>query len=54
MNNTKKQSNKQDQKDQRQKTRLRSTAKKQGRHSNSLHNSSKLEEHEHPELRMFR
>jgi hypothetical protein len=48
MNNTKKQPNKQHQKNQQQKTRQSQGSKKQGRHPNVL------QEHEYPEMRLTR
>ena len=54
MNNTKKQSNKQQPKNQLQKTRHAQGAKKQGRNPGGLHQDVKHDEHEYPETRLTR
>jgi hypothetical protein len=46
--------NKQDQKNQRRKTRQKQEPKKQGQKSNMLHEDLRNQEHEHPELRLTR
>jgi hypothetical protein len=45
---------KQDQKNQRQKTRQKQRPKKQGRNASLLHDDRKHQEHEHPEMRLTR
>jgi hypothetical protein len=46
---------KQDQKtNQRQEPQLRLAPKKQGKNHNMLHQSSTIQEHEHPEMRLTR
>jgi hypothetical protein len=46
--------NKQDQKNQRQKTRQKQRPKKQGRSPNMLLNDRKHQDHEYPETRLTR
>jgi hypothetical protein len=46
--------NKQDQKNQLQKTRQKQEPKKQGQNANILRDDRKYQEHEHPESRLTR
>jgi hypothetical protein len=46
--------NKQDQKNQRQKTQQKAEPKKQGQNRNMLHEDLRNQEHEHPETRLTR
>ena len=46
--------NKQDRKNQRQKTQQKLQPKKQGRNAKMLHEDMGSQEHEHPELRLTR
>jgi hypothetical protein len=54
MNDTKNQSNKQDQKNRRQSNQQKHGSRKQGNNTAKLHDNLKPHEQEHPETRMTR